>query len=328
MTSTISFKQSKFYRGPLLQTIASHFTNNAEAPLSEQLIVDLNDGDKIILEIDQKNLTDPSPVLMLFHGLGGCSRSPYLLSIANAAQKEGIITVRFNHRGCGPGGRALAKQIYHSGRTNDLLLAIRAVAAKYPKSKIFLCGFSLSANMLLKLISEWQDIRANLPSIAGSMAVCPPLDLNRCSLRLSSRSGKIFDLYFSLRLRNEIKHLEKQTPEKLRFSSKKKVLSVRAFDHVYTAPLGGYKSRDDYYKTNSSLDYLIKIRSPTFILGALDDPIVDGSDYHKLKKTEHLDFEIYEHGGHMGFLHHKNIMGFGTRWMDYRIISWVKSAHT
>ena len=49
---------------------------------------------------------------------------------------------------------------------------------------------------------------------------------------------------------------------------------ILEFDAAVTAPLFGHASFKDYYQTASSTLALPKIKTPLFILHALDDPIV------------------------------------------------------
>src|SRR5690606_2958211 len=103
-----------------------------EARPARELEVDLGDGDRLLLHVDAPETTEnrsaPSPitgpaVVMLMHGLGGCSESAYMLRISARLTALGHIVARFNHRGCGRGGAPLARQIYHAGRVHDVAQA-------------------------------------------------------------------------------------------------------------------------------------------------------------------------------------------------------------
>lgn len=320
----IPFSSKAVLSGGITQTLQSHFLNFVRPRESRHLFVDLEDGDKLILEVDGMNLPNTAPILLLFHGLGGCSRSPYLLSIADAAAKEGIRTIRFNHRGCGPYGWSYAKNVYHSGRITDLLAAIKKVTEEFENTKILLCGFSLSANMLLNLLASESEYFKSNKNLLASLCVSPPIDLEKSSLKMSKGANRIFSYYFGRKLIGELKKLEKTHSLKI-LQSKKKTISLREFDRVYTAPLAEQKSRDEYYSNFSSIQKLANIRLSTTILYAKDDPIIDTTSFEKLGKLSSVKIEGYPTGGHMGFIHKTFIPNFGKRWMDYRIIEWVKS---
>ena len=135
-----SFKPNILFAGGIRQTLLGHFSNLATPPEYQTIVVPLEGSESIICHHDNSQLPMSAPILMLFHGLGGCSESPYMLSISKAAAREHIRVIRFNHRGCGQGA-GLAKKIYHSGRTKDMMLAIESIVNKFSEAPIFLCGF-------------------------------------------------------------------------------------------------------------------------------------------------------------------------------------------
>jgi len=52
---------------------------------------------------------------------------------------------------------------------------------------------------------------------------------------------------------------------------------IPEFDAAVTAPVFGYPSVKDYYKTASSTNDLSQIKTPMLVLHALDDPIAGSS---------------------------------------------------
>ena len=123
------------------------------------------------------------------------------------------------------------------------------------------------------------------------MAVCPPIDLEKSSLKMTTGRNQIFNYYFGFKLINDLKKLERVTEQKLVHDNHKRI-SLREFDRVYTAPLAGYKSRTDYYSFNSSKNFIGKISLPTYILAAKDDPIVDNSDLQSLAMPKNISLNL------------------------------------
>jgi hypothetical protein len=78
------------------------------------------------------------------------------------------------------------------------------------------------------------------------------------------------------------------------------------FDDAVTAPVHGFKSATDYYARSSSLGFLSRIRRPTLLLSAYDDPFLPPevlSDVaHVAQKNPYLTVEFHGHGGHVGFI--------------------------
>jgi predicted alpha/beta-fold hydrolase len=320
----MNFTPPRLLKGGVRQTLYGYFSNKHEVPRHENLVVDLDSSESLICNIDHPHLPDSAPILILFHGLGGCSESPYLLSISKSAEKLGIRVVRFNHRGCGAGGKSLAKEIYHSGRILDLLATTKKISSKYQEAPIYLCGFSLSGNMLLSLLAKKSDQIESISNIKAAMSVCPPLDLEKSSIKMTEGKNRIFDLYFGKRLISELRSLEKVHGYSLLIKGKTRI-NLREFDKVYTAPLAGYGTREEYYKDNSSKYWIQNIKLPTKILAAFDDPIIDNSDLLNIDLPSSISLDIQKHGGHMGFINRHPIDGFGKRWMDFQIINWIRN---
>jgi len=83
-----------------------------------------------------------------------------------------------------------------------------------------------------------------------------------------------------------------------------------------TAPLNGFKDERDYWTRASSAPFLRRIRLPTLLVSALDDPIVPADalpDPAELPPAVHAEF--VPRGGHAAFLE--------GRW-PWRVESWAE----
>lgn len=253
-------------------------------------------------------------VVYLFHGLGGSADATYMQRTALIARELGAHVFINNHRGCGE-GVGLATEPYHSGRAEDLSAVIEFGRKKLPHHHHIAIGFSLSANALL-LLAAGQRAKV-LPDMA--IAVNGPIHLDRASVKLTQGLNQIYDKRFVLELKTYIKHNRPQG-----VSQVGKVKDLREFDELYTAPIGGFKSRADYYATCSANQYLSQIKIPTVLLTAKDDPFVSFEDYESAEISDQVILHIEEHGGHMGYLSKK---GFGKeRWLDTALKAYLKSA--
>ena len=94
----------------------------------------------------------------------------------------------------------------------------------------------------------------------------------------------------------------------------KGVHNLRTMDEVFTAPIGGFKSRSDYYATCSAAQYLRRIEIPTVLISAEDDPFVKPEDYQTATLSSQCVLHLEKCGGHMGYIKKS---GFGhERWLD------------
>jgi predicted alpha/beta-fold hydrolase len=88
------------------------------------------------------------------------------------------------------------------------------------------------------------------------------------------------------------------------------------YDRAVTAPLNGFTDEQDYWARASSAPYLQRIRRPTLLVNALDDPIVPREalpNPAELPPWVHAEF--IAHGGHAAFLE--------GRW-PWRVSSWAE----
>lgn len=252
-----------------------------------------------------------SIAVYLFHGLGGTSEASYMHRTALQAMKLGHHVFINNHRGCGQGA-GLASEPYHSGRADDLSRVIEFGRKMLPEHKHLAIGFSLSANALLLLSAQ---VRASVqPDVA--IAVNGPINLDKTSIKLQQGLNKIYDKRFT----HELEHYMKiNRPSDVGDYSL--VKNLRDFDELYTARLGGFRNRDDYYKTCSSKQYLSRINIPTVILTSEDDPFVSIEDYREAEYSPYCVLHIEKYGGHMGYLT-QNGLGH-KRWLDMALSSYM-----
>jgi predicted alpha/beta-fold hydrolase len=320
-------------RGGHLQTLIGHFL---PSPIlkeqGERVELDVVGGDRVVAHfIAGASQT----VVYLFHGLGGFSHSSYMQRTALLARARGHSVFMFNHRGCGDGS-GLAREPYHSGRAEDLSALIAHGRRLFPRHKHLAIGFSLSANALLLLSARQRgDV---LPDAA--IAVNAPINLGRCAVLLKQGFNRIYDIDFMRQMRGALKvraHLDKSVAD-LRVPL---LMTLTDFDDLYTAPFGGFKSREDYYETCSAARYFKDIAIPTVALMANDDPFVAAADYQLAAQAARglsvsdaakpsvplpsklLHIHIENEGGHMGYLCAKPTPLGTRRWLDYALASYM-----
>jgi predicted alpha/beta-fold hydrolase len=314
-----SFTPHRLLFNGQLQTIVAH--SFASPPVIGPYEVDtvtLHDGDKINLHIDRLECAKKH-VILLLHGLGGSSESDYMLRISAKLNSIGYPVIRFNHRGCGAGGPALARSIYHAGRGQDIDTTLQHIQKTWPDYKVSVAAFSLSANMLLKYLADYTESSSS-KGLYRTLAVCPPVDLEMCSVAISSRKNLHLDMYYTRKLiktAQEKKSLFPDTPTVL-FPRR---TNLRSFDEIYTAKIGGFKSRDDYYAQCSAKAVLAKIKVQTGVIYAEDDPIIPKQSFDNVRYSSSTNVYSTLHGGHMGFVNENPTMWGDRWWMDEAVIN-------
>jgi predicted alpha/beta-fold hydrolase len=239
------------------------------------------------------------PMLVLFHGLEGSSRSHYAEAFANWARENGWRFVVPHFRGCS-GEINLAPRAYHSGDYEEIGWVLTRLRAQHP-GPLVAVGVSLGGNALLRWAEEAGDSAAHTAQAVA--AVCSPVDLaagGECIGRGFNRH-----VYTRMFLRTMVpKALAKLSQHPGLFDARKlqAARTLYDFDNVFTAPLHGFKSTDDYWSRGSAKPHLHRIRIPALVLNARNDPFVPA---HSLPRPgevgEHVTLWQPAHGGHVGF---------------------------
>ena len=98
-----NFDPHPLIRGSITQTICgSQFAGNAELPHRIQHRVRL-DEKNLLLMYELKAGDESAPIVLIGHGMGGCSESGYMRRISAKLWKEGFGVFMMNHRGSGHG---------------------------------------------------------------------------------------------------------------------------------------------------------------------------------------------------------------------------------
>jgi len=318
--SLIPFNAHCLYRGGVAQTIlGSQFPGEAILPPRKTHKIQLGPRSAILcLELENKNTR--SPIILLAHGMGGCSESGYMRRIAARIWKRGFGVFMMNQRGSGP-GLGLSETLWNGGSSEDMDHMVKYIVKLYPKRSILIIGFSLSGNVLLKYLGEGRTIPKN---VHGAFAVNPPIDLKTASQMLSGGNGSgIFNRYYMKLIRRQCQALAECYPEAVQPQGKFK--TIWDFDVAYTAPASGFRDVEEYYDKCSSKQFIESIDVPTKILCARDDPFIPPSVFDGIRENGYLNYLFPEQGGHMGYLAGKPTPLGDRRWMDYAIVDWVEN---
>lgn len=309
-----------FFKNPHLATIAGNFWPRPKSkhrwPV-ETRDYETEPGVRVRVHA-QKPKGPVRGELILVHGLEGSSNAGYARSMSYAALEAGYATHRMNLRSCG-GTEALALSNYHSGQTSDVLHVIRE-RRRESGVPLFLAGFSLGGNVTLKLAGELGESAREL--LAGICAVSTPIDLASCATALGKRENIIYDRRFLIALKRKIRKRSRQAPEMYTCAHLSKIRTIYDFDDFYTAKLFGFGTAANYYRTQSSNQYLERIRVPALLVIAKDDPLVpfEVYDHPAFRKNPCLRLVAVEHGGHLGFL----ARGRPRFWLDGLVLDWLE----
>ncbi|MAT98082.1 MAG: alpha/beta hydrolase [Anaerolineaceae bacterium] len=298
------FLPSKWLPGGHTQTIFGRMMRRKSGIIFQRRRIDTPDGDFIDLDFPEVAGCLPpkdAPIVLLLHGLEGNARRSYACETYHRLARLGIRSVGMNYRSCS-GEINRTARFYHSGATDDVLLVLTRLADWFPDSRRGLIGFSLGANLTLKLVGE--QGMAGRDWVDTAVAVSPPFDMAKSSDLLARGFNRLYVQYFLQTLRPKIRTKAALLEP---WADVEKMLAARTFrdfDNVGTAPLGGFRDADDYYQKCSTAQFLPHIQRPTLLLRALDDPLFAPDDvpYDVIAANPCLTAGITPQGGHMGFV--------------------------
>jgi hypothetical protein len=241
------------------------------------------------------------PAILMLHGLEASSSAHYMLGVAEKAFDAGMSAVLLNQRNCG-GTEHLAPGLYHSGLTEDPVHVMNDMIARDGIERIGVAGYSLGGNLALKLAG---DFGANAPpALRAVCAVSPILEIVRCIEALERPVNVIYQWNFVKDLRARMRRKAAHWPGAFPVERLRSIRTVRQFDDVFTAPHFGFRNAEDYYHRASAMRVVDRIRVPTLVITAEDDPFVpaDMFEVPALRNNPRITTVVTRHGGHCGFI--------------------------
>jgi hypothetical protein len=162
-------------------------------------------------------------------------------------------------------------------------------------------GISLGGNALMRWAAEAGDSAVGVAN--GIAAVCSPLDLAAGSQAIGRGFNRLVYTTFFLRSMKP-KALAKlaQYPGLFDPALLAAARDLYDFDDLFTAPLHGFRSADDYYARASARPHLHRIRIPALALNARNDPFVPAGSFPVVGEVGPC-VTLWQPvaGGHVGF---------------------------
>lgn len=247
-----------------------------------------------------------------------------MLGTADKAFRAGYNVVRLNLRNCG-GTEHLTPTLYNSGLSGDIHAVVKELIERDELRSIFLAGFSMSGNIVLKFAGE---AGGRAPQeLSGVCAVSPSVDLRACAKAIEEGGNWLYEQTFMRSLRRRIRTKQRLYPEIYDTTDLHQVRTIREFDDRYTAVDGGYLNVDDYYERASSLPLIRHIRVPTLIIHAQDDPFIPFESFRdpQLRDNPFVLLLTPAKGGHVGFISNSR-EGEGRFWAENRAVEFCQLA--
>ena len=304
------------FNGHLETILPDLFAAKIEIDYQRERIT-LSDGDFLDLDWHQ-NQNDH--LLILTHGLVGSSDRPYILKAAKFYSERNWDILAWNCRSCS-GEINKALRFYHHGDINDIHEVIQHVNAHHDYRNIVLMGYSMGGSITLKYMGvKGDDAPAN---VKAGVAFCTPFDVEYCSNRMDLWENYLYRRVFMKEILEKFAKKAVFYPDVIDLSLQKQIKTWRDFDEIYTVPIHGYASADDFYADASSMNFIAGTARPTLAVNSANDPIIPPTciPYETFEKNKSLFLEVPKRGGHVGFsLKNEKYHS----WMDYRSYAFLE----
>lgn len=263
-----------------------------------------------------------APGLILVHGLEGCHESHYMRGIAHKAWHAGFNVIRFNQRNCA-GTEHLTPTLYNGGLSQDIRAVVDELVDKDGIQAIWVVGYSMGGNLVLKMAGEARDA---CPALQGVAAVCPNIHPAACVAELEERRNWVYHEHFMVKLKARLERKAKIFPGRWDLSLYKHIRTMSQFDDAYTAPDGGYRDAADYYDKSASRHVLAHVQVPTLIITSQDDPFIPIASFEvpAFQSNSCIELITPRHGGHCGFIQKSSSIEDG-HWAENRIVEFIQN---
>lgn len=315
MTSLTAYSAPLWLPGGHLQTLYPTLFLRGSGPPYRRERWELADGD--FLDVDWVDGDAGSPLVVLFHGLEGSSRSPYAKKLMAHIRQRGWRGAVVHFRGCSGEPNRLPRA-YFAGDSAEIQTVLQRIRDRHPASVIYAAGISLGGNALLKWLGETgEQARSILHSAA---AISAPLDMRAAGIALDKGFNRlIYTAHFLSSLKRKSLEKARLHPGVLDAELIRQAATFREFDTHVTARLHGYRDADDYWLRTSSKPGLKHIAIPTLVLNAQNDPFLPAS---ALPVTAEVSASVVleqpQQGGHVAFV--QGPFPGNIDWMPQRVL--------
>ena len=235
---------------------------------------------------------------VVVHGWEGSAESSCVRSLSAALYEARYAVLRLNLRDHG-GSQHLNREIFHCGRLAEVVGALQAIARDFPALPLYLAGFSIGGNFLLRAAAAPDGLPASARAVS---AISPVLD-PAATLRALEHGAPMYRRAFVRRWSRSLRAKQRAWPQSHDFSQLLRLKDLRAMTAALVrthTPFGDLEAYlRDYDITGARL---AQLAVPCSVLLAEDDPLVPAADLARLPVSERLHIWRSRFGGHCGFV--------------------------
>jgi uncharacterized protein len=252
----------------------------------------------------------PRGLTVLLHGWEGSADSTCVLSLAATLHGAGFEVLRLNLRDHGD-SHHLNRELFHCGRLAEVIGALRDIERRWRGLPLYMAGFSLGGNFLLRAAAE-----AGLPaSTAAVVAISPVLD-PAVTLRALEEGPRFYRNHFIHRWWQSLRLKQRAWPGVHDFARWSHVMDLRSLTVALVREHTPFAGIDEYLRGYQIVgDRLARLQVPCHLLLADDDPLIPTMDLQRLARPPQLSIWRSRYGGHCGFVRGWSLRSAADEWV-------------
>lgn len=263
----------------------------------------LKAGDDVVLHALYSPVVDAvtpntKGLVVLIHGWEGSAQSVYLLSAATRLYAAGYDVVRLHLRDHGP-SHHLNRELFHAARLSEVVTALQDLQQQMPQENLFLAGFSLGGNFVLRVASTAQAAGLRYKKYMAISPVADPLQ----TYQAIENGADVYHRYFVKKWKRSLRQKRSHFPDLISQEMIEQPKNLGEMTDSFVKHHTNYGNKENYFNQYKlTPGTLNAISSPTLILVSKDDPVIPYQAFLGLPKNNYVHLSMQNHGGHCGFV--------------------------
>ncbi len=314
----VGFNPPWWLKNPKAQSVLCSFRpgvarNNPLAGPDGAMILEADGRVRLLGFLSRQTERPGKGFVILLHGWGGSAASTYMLSTGATLYRAGYDVFRLNLRDHGE-TLHLNPGIFRATKLNEVYQAVTRAAALAEGGPVFLAGFSLGGNFVLRLTRR--AATKAIPGLRLAAAISPVLDPAKTTAAIDTI--RLFRFYFRKKWRDSLAGKQALFPELYDFRPVLAQKSIWGMTETIIDLFGQFNGPGQYFRAYTlTADQVREIELPLLIITAQDDPVIPFEDFQGLRDWGAGRLFAPARGGHAGFI--EGIRG--RPWYEDRLVA-------
>jgi predicted alpha/beta-fold hydrolase len=265
---------------------------------AQHVILETRKGVRLLGSYSPQKHSKRKGLVLLIHGWEGSIDSTYMINTGHFIYRNGYEVFRLNLRDHGK-SHHLNKGLFFSTLLDEVFDAARQVGEMAHNIPVFLAGFSLGGNFVLRIVKKVQKHR--IKNFRHAVCISPVLNPDKATEKIDN--APLIQRYFLKKWRTSLIKKQRLFPSEYNFADILDLRSIREITEKLLPRHTDFKNATEYFQKYSLLNDTLKdLLIPTTIITSEDDPIIPVKDFYFLTTNQTTNIVIHRYGGHNGFI--------------------------